>query len=450
MTTCNWEAEMWPEDTGFSEDYGFKSSPESASDTSFLTGKITGKHFVICVLLCQYSNLFFGFVLDTLDNFDTVSDEDFMAQLSSSLDIPLLLNQGEDEMSVLNSFLDNSPDEILSDFTAAQNKFMNDDLDMKSDLEFLNNNLSTINSTKPETKPTNFITNHSLESISSGELNYFDFLNGAGINSEDVDIKSEEHSEESCSSNNSLEPSTPPPIQLGTKEFKPVIFFSTTPKKETDNYSTVQVVPQKTPIKRVPIRPKAPYTVPNKTQNIVVINNLKPVQHKPKETKIVPSNNIIYDSIPLKGFTPIISTNLTPTITHLSKPVSIPTLSIKTCPEVDPKVLKRQERKIKNRESASISRKKKKDYLNSLEDQVKHLMDENKRLLEVIDVFECLIFLLTPFIICRKICQLQKKHKNLLNLNKTEQSKIFFYFTVCPGYDISHIKLYHFLLIFFQ
>lgn len=307
-----------------------------------------------------------------------------MAQLSSSLDIPLLLNQGEDEMSVLNSFLDNSPDEILSDFTAAQNKFMNDELDIKSDLEFLDNNLLTINST--ETKPTNFISNDSLQSISSGELNYFDFLNGAGLNSE---IKSEEHSEESCSSNNSLEPSTPPPIQLGTKELKPIIFFPTTPKKETDNYSTVQVVPQKTPIKRVPIRPKAPYTVPNKTQNIVVINNIKP-----KETKIVPTNNIIYDSIPLKGFTPIISTNLTPTITHLSKPVSIPTLSIKTCPKVDPKVLKRQERKIKNRESASISRKKKKDYLNSLEDQVKHLMDENKRLLEVIAVFECLILYL--------------------------------------------------------
>lgn len=315
-----------------------------------------------------------------------------MAQLSSSLDIPLLLNQGEDEMSVLNNFLDNSPDEILSDFTAAQNKFMNDELDIKSDLEFLDNNLSTINSAKPETKPTNLIFNNSLQSISSGELNYFDFLSGAGINSEDVDIKSEEHSEESCSSNNSLEPSTPPPIQ--TKEFKPVIFFSTTPKKEADNYSTVQVVPQKTLIKRVPIRPKAPYTVPNKTQNIVVINNIKPLQHKPKETKIVPSNNIIYDSIPLKGFTPIISTNLTPTMTHLSKPVSIPTLSIKTRPEVDPKVLKRQERKIKNRESASISRKKKKDYLNSLEDQVKHLMDENRRLLEVISVFDPLIFLL--------------------------------------------------------
>lgn len=58
-----------------------------------------------------------SFISAIFIDIDIHSDEDFLQTLSSDLDIPLLLNSNDDDLGLLGSCFDKSPDEILSDLT---------------------------------------------------------------------------------------------------------------------------------------------------------------------------------------------------------------------------------------------------------------------------------------------------------------------------------------------
>ncbi|CAH1164608.1 unnamed protein product [Phyllotreta striolata] len=274
------------------DDYVFKSSPESCnsySDHSYST-----------------------------DCMDVACDEDFLTQLSSDLNIPLLLNQGEDELSILNSLLfDENPEEILPEPTVDVSREL---LDLQK-LDF-------------SKWPSNGVKNEPVSPRSS--------KSNSPVCPDAPIIKEE------------IVPKSPPA--------SPIIV------NNVNELPNNVVYPVKIVQKHVPIVPKTPYPLPiiNKNNLVVLNGDLKPVVTQPPN--VVLMDNLI-SSVPV------------------TKPVTVSSVLLEAKNRftlngrsIDPKILKRQQRKIKNRESASLSRKKKKDYVTSLEEQVKELTSLNKRL----------------------------------------------------------------------
>nr|CAH7736834.1 unnamed protein product [Callosobruchus chinensis] len=304
------------------QDYGYKNSPESYSDHSFSPAD------------------------SLLDCVDVASDEDFLTQLSAGLDIPLLLNPGEDEMSMLNALFDKSPEEIMSDIKSPV-------FTMEDSLEKEMDELQGVDISKfgPDAFP-NLQSNIKVEPESSDRSSSKSKSPSPDTKisiKEEIEIKSPPSSPESMV--------TIPGLPANNIIYSQPVHLLQSSLKQL-------------PPKRVPIIPKPPYTVPIKNENIVVIKTPAPVPVTTTGTSMLFLENV-------------------PQITTSSQasrlPLTVPsgTSGYANNPTgIDPKVLKRQQRKIRNRESASLSRKRKKDYISQLEEQIKVLSDENKKLKE--------------------------------------------------------------------
>lgn len=160
------------------------------------------------------------------------------------------------------------------------------------------------------------------------------------------------------------------------------------------NVKNIKVEQLKSLIKQIPIKPKLP---DNLFQSIKSEEGLKPPQIIKNQlvnpvTSIISStnkvvvleslnaNNNIGNASRLVNINPVQMSQVPLLYTNTNE---VDSKLVNLSSEIDSKVLKRQQRMIKNRESACLSRKKKKDYVTSLEKELYDLKIENQQLKHV-------------------------------------------------------------------